>query len=620
MNRKIKKYFNTTISSLRTNRGVILFCLQFLLFLFFPLFIFCIVEFISRWDLSKALFLYNNNMPLFIFSYFLIFLINSTLFLIFNRFSFFLTSLIFISLVLINKYKLLILWEPFYPADIFLHSGSYWELMKFINFKFNTTFYISILSFILFNIIYFISFHGFNFNRKLKLSILWFLLVINYYIFASTDFRINRLQAYTGLNMDSLAWRQNYNYDHNWFIGGFYVNIGNIYVKKPSNYSADSISNIFTNISSTNKLTNITSSKKPNVIVILSEAFWDINKLPWIKFSNDPLANFNTIKKQWTYWNLIVPTYWWKTVRTEFEVLTWNMMKFLPSGSIPYQQYIKKPIPSIVNEFKSNWYSTLAIHTYEKNFFNRKNTYPFLWFDKFIWQEDLTNPKYKGPFISDEEFINDLVYYFKLNKKETSKPQFIFWISMENHFTYEWNKFADYSISATWSILTPKNLQIINNYAQWISDADLQLKYLVNYLDSIDEPTYLVYFWDHLGAMWDDYYSYKQTGFIKASTENEWSNTELQQMYSTPFLIRNNFDKVENNIWNIGASYLGNYVLDIIWFKKQSKYYDFLSYEFSNCIAASTSKITLNRNNSNSAYCSGSLDGHNLLQYDILFW
>lgn len=469
----------------------------------------------------------------------------------------------------------------------------------------------------MFNIIYFISFLGFNLNKKIKLILLSVLLLLSYYIFVSADFRINRLQAYTWLNMDSLAWRQNYNYDHNGFIGWFYVNIGNIYVKKPSNYSKESIKGI---ISSINPISNSTGTIKPNVIIILSEAFWDINKLSWIQFSHNPLENFNNLKKQSIHWELIVPTYWWKTVRTEFEVLTWNMMKFLPSWSIPYQQYIKKQIPSIVNEFKNSGYSTLAIHTYEKNFFNRKNTYPFLWFEKFVWQEDLTNPKYKWPFISDEEFTNDLVYYFKSNKKATNKPQFIFGITMENHFTYEWNKYIDYSISATWTNLSQKNLKIINNYAQWITDADLQLKYLVNYLDSINEPTYLVFFWDHLGAMWEDYYSYKQTWYISSSSEEKWSSWELQKMYSTPFIIRNNFDKKELNIWKIGSSYLWTYILDEVWINKKNRYYNFLSWEYNNCITASTSKLTINQNKYNEERCWDSLDKHNLLQYDILFW
>lgn len=588
--------------------------MQFFLLLFFPFFILFIVEFISRWDLSKIFFLINNNFPLFVFSYFLIFLLSSTLFLIFRRFSFLVVSLILILLAIINKIKILILWEPFYPADIFLHSWSSKELLKFVNFSLNTSIIIYLLLFILFNIIYYISFEWFYIKKKPRLILLLFLFLLNYYIFASVDFRMNRLQAYTWLNMDSLAWRQWYNYDHNWFIWWFYINIWNIYVKKPENYNEQYIAQIKNEI----KSTNLKMTKKPNVIVILSEAFWDINKLPWINFSKNPLENFYKLKNESIYWDLIVPTYWWKTVRTEFEVLSWNMMKFLPSWSIPYQQYIKKDIPSIPFEFKNNWYATLALHTYEKNFFNRANTYPFLGFDKFVWAEDLTNPKYKWPFISDEEFVNDLVYYFKNNKQLTNKPQFIFGISMQNHFTYEWTKYDNYSVSFSWNNLTHKNKQIIANYAQWITDADEQLWYLVNYLNTLSEPTYLLYFWDHLWAMWEDYYSYKETWYINSTNESDWSQDDFKKMYSTPFLIRNNFwDKTSKNIWSIGSSFIWNYLLDLVWINKENKYFDFIANEYNNCIKASTVKITLNSNNKD---CDKVLDEHNLLQYDILFW
>lgn len=605
------------------NRGVIVLITQYFLFLFFPLFVFLVVEFISRWKTSEIFYLYDNNLPLFIFSYFIIFILNATIFLLFNRGAFIIISTIFVLLVLINKFKLLILWEPFYPADIFLHSWSSSELLGFINFKSDNTLVVYILGFILINIIYFFGFKWFNFNRKLKLITLFLLLILNYYIFVSQDFREYKLQAYTWLNMDSLAWRQNYNYEHNWFIWWFYINLGNIYVKKPDNYSKKTIENILSNLK-INKTESI--NKKPNVIVILSEAFWDINKLPGVNFSTNPLYNFDELKKQSIYGNLIVPTYWWKTVRTEFEVLTGNMMRFLPSGSIPYQQYVNKKIPSIINEFKDNWYSTLAIHPYEKNFFNRKNTYPFLWFDKFVWQEDLTNPKYKWPFISDDEFVNDIIYYYKNNRQITKKPQFIFGISMQNHFTYEWNKYSKNSISWTWINLSNKSLQIINNYAQGIHDADIALKKLVNYLDSIDEPTYLVYFWDHLGAMGDNYFTYWETWYLKTTNEDSWTQDELLKMYSTPFLIRNNFwEKKSQFIQSMGTSYLWNYILDILDFNKKSRYFDFISKEYKECVNASNIKMTINKqnqfiNNSEQNYCNNSINNHSLLQYDLLFW
>ncbi|MFZ3233501.1 MAG: hypothetical protein WA194_08505 [Patescibacteria group bacterium] len=55
----------------------------------------------------------------------------------------------------------------------------------------------------------------------------------------------------------------------------------------------------------------------------------------------------------------------------EFEVLAGTPIAWLPNGSIPYQQYLRNPIPSVPFEFRSAGYSAEAVHTYHKSFFNR---------------------------------------------------------------------------------------------------------------------------------------------------------------------------------------------------------------------------------------------------------
>ena len=52
------------------------------------------------------------------------------------------------------------------------------------------------------------------------------------------------------------------------------------------------------------------------------------------------------------------------TANSEFEYLTGDSMAFLPSGSIPYQQYLNKYALSIVSHMKELGYSTTAMHPY----------------------------------------------------------------------------------------------------------------------------------------------------------------------------------------------------------------------------------------------------------------
>ncbi|MEI3556662.1 MAG: sulfatase-like hydrolase/transferase [Eubacteriales bacterium] len=59
------------------------------------------------------------------------------------------------------------------------------------------------------------------------------------------------------------------------------------------------------------------------------------------------------------------------TSTSEFEFLTGNSMNFLPSGSIPYQQYILGPTDSLATLLKGYGYETRAFHPGEQTSWQR---------------------------------------------------------------------------------------------------------------------------------------------------------------------------------------------------------------------------------------------------------
>ena len=70
------------------------------------------------------------------------------------------------------------------------------------------------------------------------------------------------------------------------------------------------------------------------------------------------------------------------TANTEFEYLTGASMAFLPYGSIPYQQYVKKETPSMASYLSSLGYYTIAMHPYRAAGWDRNLVYPKLGFDE----------------------------------------------------------------------------------------------------------------------------------------------------------------------------------------------------------------------------------------------
>ncbi|EKD66072.1 MAG: hypothetical protein ACD_49C00067G0058 [uncultured bacterium (gcode 4)] len=596
-----------------------------LVFLLIPLLLALLLEFIQKWSILTVFDFIKNNAVVFLFSYFITLLLFSSFFVIIGpNLWVWLYLAIFFIFSLINHFKVLILWEPFYPVDIFVNAGSSKELFSFIKPGSEIYLIYSFLFLILIFALHFLVFRKTKISKKIRIILLLLLIPSNYYIFASEDFRVIKLQRLTGLNVEWLSWRQKYNYDNNWFVVWFYTNLGNIFIEKPDNYSKQEIQNI---LSKSQETTNLWENKvRPDIIFILSEAFWDISKLPNIEFSENPLKNFDNLKKDFSNGSLLSPTYGGKTAMVEYEMLTWNLVKYLPFWSIAYQQYIKKPIPSIVWELKDNWYSTLAIHSYEKSFFNREKTYPLLWFDKFIWQEDMAGAWYKWPFISDKEFTDRIIE--NLDKK-SDKPKFIFSISMENHFPYNWEKFKknELDIEVTKSNLTEASKQIVTNYAQWIKDADKQLQRLIDHIKASNKPTIVVFFWDHLWALWDSYFTYKETGFVGSDDETKWTKDEFLKMYSTPYLIWDNIWLKKDDKKYIWSSFLWNYILDLANIKKKSKYFNYVSHIYNNCITWNSKKLIMDKNyqmidniSSLKDDCKNIDKDNYTLQYDILFW
>ena len=85
----------------------------------------------------------------------------------------------------------------------------------------------------------------------------------------------------------------------------------------------------------------------PNIIIVMDEAFTDMQS--WMNFETDEevCPFFNSLKEDTIRGKFYVSSYGGRTANTEYEVLTEDSVGFLPLTSSPYQLYIKDPMPNL---------------------------------------------------------------------------------------------------------------------------------------------------------------------------------------------------------------------------------------------------------------------------------
>ncbi|MGL4606149.1 MAG: LTA synthase family protein [Eubacteriaceae bacterium] len=534
----------------------------FLFLLFYPLFLGFCVELVQRINLNDIFDWLSYGLLRFYIGYLVILLTLLFLYAISMRlwFSTFLTTTFFVLMSFINYFKINYRGEPFMPWDLTLGKEALGILSSIeMRISFQNICVLIIIIILLISLYFSRQKLSFSVSVKGRLFLGISSLLTIGLIFSSIFLNNSNLEK---LNIENLRWSQSINYKHNGFLTGFFINIKHIIIASPENYNQETLEQIF-NASFIPSNTTINpkeitpSPEYPNIILIMSESFFDPTQLPNVTFSSDPMPTINQIRAEGKSGDLFVSEYGGGTANTEFEVLTGHKTMYLPSGSTPYQQYIKEETFSLPRYLKTYNYDVLAIHPHEKWFWERNVVYPRLGFDDFIGDVDIDDPKIKGNFISDETAMKEVIQNFE-DYQNSSNPFFTFLITMQNHGAYEEKNYPNYDVIVNAPTLSPTNQTILQNYVQGIYDADIALNHLINYFKEVNEPTIILMFGDHLPALGNDYEIYKELGYI---SQGELSPNDYLNLYHTPIVLWNNYDLASQDLGLIDASLLGSTLL-----------------------------------------------------------
>lgn len=317
------------------------------------------------------------------------------------------------------------------------------------------------------------------------------------------------------------------------FLYSFINSINSMHYKKPDGYSTEYAEKLLDNYRSE------LPDKMPNVIAVMSEAFFDMQNGEKVEFYQNPLEGYNKVKDEAYFGELIVPGFAGSTASTEAEFLT-GMNISLIDDSLPmiYKTHINRNVYSLAKFFKDAGYTTEAYHLGHKWFYNRNNVYRRFGFDTFTALDDMEREVDMVNYYASDKETLDLIKsgYDNYLAGENKNGYFSFTVTIQNHGPYSKEEPERERILVRPDGVSDEMYNVLDNYAAGLKDASCLLSGLKDYIETVVEPTVIVFFGDHL-----PYFDGNMEGYAAIGYDVESNDTDaLLRKYTTPYLICSN--------------------------------------------------------------------------------
>ena len=320
---------------------------------------------------------------------------------------------------------------------------------------------------------------------------------------------------------------------------------------KPEDYSTQVIADLETKY----KTKENTSKEKPDIIVVMDEAFSDLDVVGDIKTEEEIMPNFKSLKENTTRGYAFTSVIGGGTCTTEFEFLTGHTNGFLPTGITAYQSYVNKPTYSCVTELENFGYTTFATHPFKGNGYMRNRAYPNLGFDSMSFMEDYPQKKLVRQYVGDQEMFEFLINHWK--KRDKSKPYFSFGVTMQNHSMFDYTGDGYTPVLKLKKGVYKREYHDVEQYLGLIHESDKAFGYLIDYFKKVDHPVVICMFGDHFPRVSSSFFDEIHGGTL--------DEKDLQQMalkYQVPFVVWTNYKTKSRDVGLVSISQMMDYVYE----------------------------------------------------------
>ncbi len=348
------------------------------------------------------------------------------------------------------------------------------------------------------------------------------------------------------LLISPMMWDQKANYEHNGFALAFALNVPMAKVSAPAHYSKETIETIGGPLLQPVSMP----AERPDIIVVMSESFWDPSRLPGVTLAPDPLA----FTREHLSGHVFSPEFGGMTANVEFEALTGFSNAFLPYGSIPYQQYVRHAAPTLASFLGSEGYETEAMHPFEGWFWNRAQVYKAFGFDAFRSVENLPQMATRGTLVSDDALVGQII----ARAETATKPLFLFAVTLQSHGPYEPDRYAQETIRVSGDV-DAWTRGSIATFSEGMHDADRSFRRLFEWAQKRDRPTVIAYFGDHLPPLGP---AYVNTGFLADNVApRSGPPDEMKRVRETPLVVWSNRTGAPSDIGTVSPAFMPLVVL-----------------------------------------------------------
>ncbi len=307
-------------------------------------------------------------------------------------------------------------------------------------------------------------------------------------------------------------------YDYG-FVYCFTNSLINTGIAKPNTYSGETVEKI---VDKTEKKKISKAKKKPNIIFLQLESFFDMTHLNGVKFSKNPVPNFERLMKKYPSGYFNVPIVGAGTVNTEFEVMTGINLDYFGPGEYPFKtKLVDTTCESVCFNLKDYGYNCHAIHNNTATFYGRNVVFSNLGYDTFTTIENMHIEDFTPMGWAKDYYLTE---YILDALKSTKNQDFVYAISVQGHGSYPTDGNYDYPIKVR-GVEDEDTKHKYQYYAMQIYEMDQFIGKLTKALKQLGEETILVMYGDHLPSF----------GLSGEDLDNG-------DVYQTEYVIWSNFD------------------------------------------------------------------------------